>query len=1324
MASSGSNRPNGGGGVTSSTQLSPKRSTESNGADKNNINKTKPSNSRQVACYFCKQKGHIKPNCPKWKQSSSQPVSLVMSVPTEERSVQREEAQGVVCTAVEQPRERVLPEQTTGTLGGSSQGITEGVPDGPQQWGRAFLHDGEIELDGQVFPVRVFRDSGARQSLCVRLPGMPTRGDNFVLVRGVNSDVCYPVFKMSLRCPVVSAQGPVALVESLPLEGVQFLLGADLAGDRVFPPPVCISSSVLSQDTDDHDLNVYPVCAVTRSLAKIADADVVWREEVQEDDVSDRVEEGVDGQVSALPVRPNHCERDQSEGTAGEENEVNPLVVSGPRGGEKSNKGNPKGDSANVSPPHFSEVNLAGGLAEVAPAELRRCQQADAELVPLFNQVDKVSVQPGGKGEFFIKKGLLFRSEEHGRTGADDLTEQLVVPQVFRQELLHLAHAAPLAGHLGVRKTLDRLLHYFWWPKMHASVADYLQSCHVCQLVGKPNQKVPVAPLQPIPVVGIPFHRVIIDMVGPLPRTSSGNQYLLTILDVATRYPEAIPVPSIHSKVISRRLLDFFTRFGLPKQIQSDRGTNFTSNLFKQLLQDLGVEQLLSSAYHPQSQGALERAHQTIKAALRKFCLEHERDWDQAIPLVLFAFREVPSEALGFSPNELVFGHQVRGPLAVVRDVWEGEVEVPKIGLLDYVMKTRERLHGALRFAQENLGHAQRKMKAQYDQKAKPRSSPGNEVLVLLPHPGNPLAAKFNGPYKILKRVGELDYLVDTPDRKKPHQLCHVNMLKPYYRPTPVSSAPTGNTVNDTTAYNSPASGADVSEVAAQSPVMALALTQPRENEGEEEDQGKFPGAVSAGAWSDNTLSALWEKLAHLEESQRQTLYGRLVEYPAVFRDTPGLTTWAVHDIDVGDNKPVKQAPYRASPTRVQALQDELDYMLEKDLIERGWSEWASPVTLQPKPGGKMRFCIDFRKVNALSRTDTYPLPRVDDSIDAIGASKYITKVDLAKGYWQVPLTPRAQQIASFVVAGGVYQCKVMPFGLKNAPSTFQRLNDRVVDGVPNCSVYIDDVIVYDVSWEAHMDHVTTLFRRLNEAGLVVNLMKCEFVKVQVQYLGYVVGQNEVAPPGAKVEAIKVFAQPKTKRGVQRFLGMIGYYRRFIKNYSTVLAPLTDLLKKDARFVWTGDCDQAFRDVKALLCNYPILRAPDFSRPFKLAVDASNTGAGAVLLQDSAEGIEHPISFFSKKFNKAQTNYSVVEKELLSLILALEHFNVYLPPFGPEIVIYSDHHPLQFLSRFRNKNQRLTRWSLMLQEYALIIRHIKGVDNVMADCLSRVNDTD
>ena len=476
---------------------------------------------------------------------------------------------------------------------------------------------------------------------------------------------------------------------------------------------------------------------------------------------------------------------------------------------------------------------------------------------------------------------------------------------------------------------------------------------------------------------------------------------------------------------------------------------------------------------------------------------------------------------------------------------------------------------------------------------------------------------------------------------------------------------------------------------------------------------------IPATAWEGNSYEALQTKLQHLDEEKREELSRRLWQHPAVFGTVPGRTTWAVHDIDVGDEKPVKLPPYRLNPIRQEALEKEIDYMLKHDLIKKGYSEWSSPVTLQPKPDGKIRLCVDFRKVNLLSTTDTYPLPRVDDSVDLVGKATFITKFDLVKGYWQVPLTERARKVASFVVSGAVYQCQVMPYGLKNAPATFQRLMNRVVDGIPNCSVYIDDVIIYDTVWEDHLNHVERLVSRLEEAGLVVNLSKCEFVKAEVQYLGYIVGHGRVVPPQAKIEAINSFSRPQCRRALQRFLGMIGYYRRFIKDYSTVLAPLTDLLKKDVKWNWSEKCEHAFKAVKSMLSNFPILRAPDFERPFSLAVDASKVGVGAVLLQPDDLDVEHPVSYFSKKFNKAQQNYSVIEQELLAIILALQHFGVYVPPFGPRITIYSDHHPLQFFNKFKYKNQRLTRWSLLLQEYDLDIRHIKGVDNIIADCLSR-----
>lgn len=242
-----------------------------------------------------------------------------------------------------------------------------------------------------------------------------------------------------------------------------------------------------------------------------------------------------------------------------------------------------------------------------------------------------------------------------------------MVPQPHRQQVLSLAHDHPWSGHLGVTKTRDRVLKHFFWPKVNCDVAQYCRACHVCQLVGKPNQVIPPAPLHPIPVMAEPFESVVVDCVGPLPNAKSGNKYLFTIMCAATRFPEAISLRTITAKVVIKALTRFFSTFGLPREVRTDRGTNFKSRLFAQVPKTLGIKHRVSSAYHPQTQGALER-FQTVKSMLRKHCFESKLSWDESIPLLLFAVRETVQESLGFSPASLVFGHTVRGPLQVFKE--------------------------------------------------------------------------------------------------------------------------------------------------------------------------------------------------------------------------------------------------------------------------------------------------------------------------------------------------------------------------------------------------------------------------------------------------------------------------------------------------------------------------------------------------------------------------------------------------------------------------------------------------------------------------------
>ncbi|KAL3866009.1 hypothetical protein ACJMK2_043350 [Sinanodonta woodiana] len=364
--------------------------------------------------------------------------------------------------------------------------------------------------------------------------------------------------------------------------------------------------------------------------------------------------------------------------------------------------------------------------------------------------------------------------------------------------------------------------------------------------------------------------------------------------------------------------------------------------------------------------------------------------------------------------------------------------------------------------------------------------------------------------------------------------------------------------------------------------------------------------------------------------------------------------------------------------------------------------------------------CTDYRKVNSVTKTDSFPLPRIDDCIDKIGNAKYVTKFDLLKGFWQIPLTERAKEISAFVTPDGLYQYKVMPFGMKGSPSTFQRLMNMITSGLENCDAYIDDVIIYNDTWMEHLATIRKFFDRLTDACLTVNLSKSEFCRASVTFLGHIVGHGQVRPIDAKVEAISNFPVPENRKQLMRFLGMAGYYRKFCSNFSIVAEPLTNLLTKKSKFCWTQKCQEGFDKLKAILKAAPVLAAPNFGQSFKLSVDASDVGVGAVLIQDDKQGIEHPVCYFSKKLNKHQRNYSTIEKECLALILALQHFEVYLSSAPSSIIVFSDHNPLTFIGKMKNNNQRLLRWSLLLQEYNLDIRHIKGKDNIIADALSRV----
>ena len=476
--------------------------------------------------------------------------------------------------------------------------------------------------------------------------------------------------------------------------------------------------------------------------------------------------------------------------------------------------------------------------------------------------------------------------------------------------------------------------------------------------------------------------------------------------------------------------------------------------------------------------------------------------------------------------------------------------------------------------------------------------------------------------------------------------------------------------------------------------------------------------------WRDNEEGSLEAEVKtgdQLSGQQRQELHVLLGKFCTLFSNRPGRTSLMEHDLQTGTARPVKLAPYRIPQAYQETVKQEIRDMLQAGIIEPSNSEWGAPLVLAKKKDVSLRLCVDFRRLNSVSKLDAYPMPRIDDLIDLLGKAKYISTLDLTRGYWQVPLAEEARHKTAFVAPFGLYQFNVMPFGLKGAPATIQRLMDGVIRGLDDlCAAYLDDVIIFSSSWEEHLKHLSIVFARLREAGLTVKPAKCTLGAATCTYLGHMVGNGAVCTEPSKLQAVADFPRPRTKTQVREFLGLTGYYRRFIPNYATLATPLTDLTKKSAptQVQWTDKCGHAFGKLKERLCSDPVLGSPDFTRPFILQTDASERGVGAVLSQRSAEqGEEHLIAFFSRKLLPREEKYSTIEKECLAIKLAMHAFRTYL--VGRHFTVETDHRSLVWLDKLKDSNSRLTRWSLVLQPYDFTVVHRSGSANGNADGLSR-----
>ncbi|KAG8184898.1 hypothetical protein JTE90_017753 [Oedothorax gibbosus] len=934
-------------------------------------------------------------------------------------------------------------------------------------------------------------------------------------------------------------------------------------------------------------------------------------------------------------------------------------------------------------PVEIPEVDLTSpemSLINIKYEEFKTAQKNCPELKELFTTVGN-RTSGNEKSNYEIDKGLLVKVQ-NDRMG--NVKKLLVIPKELRERVKALCHEGTSA-HMGTTKSKDKLTRYFFWPGCFKEMELFCKTCDQCQRAGKPNDK-KKAPLKLVPVIQEVFSKINIDACGPLPVSPNGNRYIITAICMSSKYPEAIPVPDIRSVTVVEALLNVFSRMGFPRELQVDQGTSFTSVLTSEFFDRFGIKVRHSSVYHPQS-NPVERFHRSLKRLLRSLCLEAGHEWEKHLPSALMALRTVTHESTGFSPAELVFGKNLRTPETLIYEQWL-EPEEDNEPVTEYVFELINRLKRCQDLAIAKLTDSQAKNKARYDKNAIKREfREGDLVLVLATGKKSKMAVQWMGPGVIRKKVSDTNYVVER--NGKADHIYHVNMLKPYYkRPEHV---------------NLLVSEGEMKFSADQDLDFPFLDNNP--------DIYDFEDLIEGSDLQNR-----------LDLQQIDQLRLTLNKFSKSFSNKPGLTHLVTHDIELTKEAPFRGRPYRASHRQNEILRCEIQRMLDMHIIEVGESDYVSPMILVEVPGKDPRACVDYRILNDLVRTEYFPLPNIEERVEQVAAAQYITVLDFSKGYWQISLSPRAQRLAAFCTSFGTYRPLRMCFGLKNAPFFFSKLMAELLKGCEEFAVpYLDDIAIFSISWELHLRHLNIVLERISKANLTIKPSKCKFAQNQVKYLGHVVGKGFRTPAEAKVQDVLDFKTPSSKSEIRAFLGLCGYYSRYIHNYSVIAAPLTDALKgkvKKCEVKWNEACEKAFCELKAKLTEKPVLYSPNFELEFIVQTDASDFGMGVVLSQRNSLGEEHPVLYLSKKFAKAELNYSTTEKECASIVFAIKKLHYYLD--GRFFVIETDHNPLTWLRNNASSNPRLMRWALILQPYDFKIVHRSGKKHVNADGLSRI----